>query len=148
GVVAPSMAPELVDMVRGFSLAVLLTEGFGARPMSAFVYSFLEGLSGRQATLDAVTPERQSTNVPELVVNLPRSTGQRPPVLPETVTLRPGLNVRLTRGEYAGMTGQIVHLPKTPYLLENGLRVLCAQVQFASGASAFVPLANLEVYGQ
>lgn len=148
GLVAPSMSPALIDMATGLRLAVLLTEGFGARPMSSFEFSFLEALNGRQATIDAVTPSRDAARLPELIVNLPPGAGQRPPAPAEDVTLRVGLNVRPTRGEYAGLVGQIVHLPKTPYLLENGLRVFCAQVQFASGTSAFIPLANLEVYGQ
>jgi hypothetical protein len=56
--------------------------------------------------------------------------------------------VRATCPPHAGLTGKIVDLPKTPTLLDNGLRVPCAQVEFVAGETAFVPLANLEYYGK
>ncbi len=147
GVIAPSMDVSLIDRARELRSAVLLTEGFGAIRMSSFVFGFLEGLIGKQTTVDALDADRIGARRPEIIVNLPVRSGQRPPEPDLNLTLKPGINVRITRGDHAGMVGAVAHLPKTPYLLENGLRVPCAQVQLSAGESAFVPLANLEVFG-
>jgi hypothetical protein len=148
GVIAPSMDASLIERAaRDLPNALLLTEGFGAMPMSQYVYSFLESLDGKQATLDAVQPGRFEARRPEVIVNQPPKSGQRPGPPDTEAVLQPKMAVRLTRGPYAGLVGQVVHLPKTPYLLENGLRVPCAQVALATGEATFVPLANLEVFG-
>jgi hypothetical protein len=55
--------------------------------------------------------------------------------------------VRLGRGDAAGALGVITHLPKTPILMDNGLRVSCAQVELVTGEKITAPLANLEVTG-
>lgn len=148
GVVAPSMSPRLIEAVRAAPGALLLTEGFGDRRLAAHSASFIEAQIGRQATIDGVQPDRLEARRPELVVNVPTRASERPPEPNADATIRTGVTVRLTRGENAGQVGQVVHLPKTPYSLENGLRLLCAQVQLATGGTAFVPLANLEVIGQ
>lgn len=148
GIVAPSLSPRLIPAVRELPNAVLLTEGFGAMRMASYNASFLESVNGRQATLDCMLPDRVEARRPELVVNMPTRGSERPPEPNSNAALRLGTTVRLTRGDFAGQVGQVVHLPKTPYSLENGLRLLCAQVQLAAGGTAFVPLANLEVIGQ
>lgn len=148
GVVAPSMSPRLLDAARGQAAAILLTEGFGNMRMSGYNVNFLDGLAGKQATLDGVQPDRLEARRPELVVNVPTRASERPPEPNANTAVRAGTTVRLTRGDSAGQVGQVIHLPKTPYSLENGLRLLCVQVQLAAGGTVFVPLANLEVIGQ
>lgn len=148
GVVAPGMDALLRERAMQLQTAIMLTFGFGSSRMSQFVHSFLDGLVGKQATLDATQPDRFNLRRPELIVNLPSRSGQRPPAPPEDAVLREGSFVRLTRGQYAEMVGQVVDLPKAPYLLDNGLRLPCAQIQLTTGETVFVPLANLEVFGQ
>jgi hypothetical protein len=125
----------------------MLTEGFGDVRMAASSAQFLDSFIGRQATLDSFMPERLSARRPEVVINVPTRPSDKPPQANVDATIRVGTNVRLTRGDFAGQAGQIIHLPKTPYSLENGLRLLCVQVQLTTGDTAFVPLANLEVTG-
>jgi len=55
------------------------------------------------------------------------------------------MTVRMLREPNMGQTGRILDLPKSPILLDNGLRVLCAQVELVAGEQLYVPLANLEV---
>jgi hypothetical protein len=147
GIIAPSLSPRLVDTARQASGAIMLTEGFGDVRMAASSAQFLDSFIGRQATLDSFMPERLSARRPEVVINVPTRPSDKPPQANVDATIRVGTNVRLTRGDFAGQTGQIIHLPKTPYSLENGLRLLCVQVQLTTGDTAFVPLANLEVTG-
>lgn len=149
GIVAPGMDADLYEDAHRVSGAILITEGFGAARFSSIVASLLSDLSGRQATLDALMPNRWERQRPELVINLPATrAGERPPAPNLALTLRPGMTVRLTRPPYAGQIGQVSNLPKTPHLLDNGLRVPCAQVELVAGGTAFVPLANLEVLGR
>jgi hypothetical protein len=148
GIIAPSMDASLYDRALDLSTAIILTEGFGDIRMSPSMFSLLENFVGRQTTLDAVLPNRWDGRRPEIFVNLPPKAGERPPQPNLNTVLQAGMTVRLTRDPHAGVVGQITHLPKTPQLLENGLRVLCAQVDLVTGEKMLVPLANLEVFGR
>jgi len=148
GVIAPSMDADLIEQAMNASGAVMLTEGFGAVRMSAALSALFANVSGRQAMLDAYMPARGESRRPEVIMNPTGRTGARPPEPDKDVPLRPGMAVRLTRMPYAGQVGQIVNLPKSPCLLDNGLRVMCAQVAFASGDKVLVPLENIEIFGK
>jgi hypothetical protein len=148
GVIAPSMDAGLIDAVKGINAGVLLTEGFGNIRMSQFVYSFLESMTGKPATLDAVLPGQFDLRRPEVIVNVPTRGDVRPPPPNASLALNVGMNVRLTRGNYVGVVGQVTELPAAPQVIENGLRVPCARVQLVTGESMLVPLANIEVFGR
>jgi hypothetical protein len=148
GVIAPSMDTALYERALNMPIAILLTEGFGEIRMSSYLFSLLEAFNGRQTTLDAVFPTRWDAGRPEVFINLPPKAGERPPEPRMDLTLQVGMTVRLTRAPYAGMVGQVSNLPKTPQLLDNGLRVFCAQVDVATGGRIMIPLANLEVFGK
>ncbi|MBL8160981.1 MAG: hypothetical protein JNJ61_03280 [Anaerolineae bacterium] len=148
GVIAPSMETDMLPQVQGGKQTVLLTEGFGSMRMSVAVMNLLTSLAGRQALLDAVQPSRWDARRPEVVINPSGRQTARPPRPNIDLVLQPGTMVRLTRAPNAGSTGQIIDLPKMPNLLENGLRVQCAQVQLLTGEKVTVPLANLEVFGR
>lgn len=148
GIIAPSMDADLIPQALEAGGAILLTEGFGPLKMSAAVANLLNSFTGRQAALDAMLPNRWSSNRPEIIINPSGRVQQRPPRPNVNLTLNPGTTVRLTRPPNAGQVGRIVNLPKTPYLLENGLRVPCAQVELITGGVVMVPLANLEVFGR
>ena len=148
GIIAPSMDADLIDRALKMSAIVLLTEGFGNTRMGHVVYTLLEEFEGQQITLDARRPDRWDARVPEIIINIVPPENERPSRPNVMLTLREGLNARITRAPYAGLTGTIVALPKTPILLDNGLRILCAQVELVVGETVFVPLANLEVLGR
>lgn len=148
GIIAPSMDADLRDLALQAEVGLLLTEGFGDIRMGSTVAALLESLNGRQATLDATLPDRLDTRRPEVIVNIAVRADARPTAPDEAQTLRRGLAVRLTNAPYAGFAGQIIDLPKTPTLLDNGLRVLCAKVQLFTGEQVSVPVANLEYFGK
>jgi hypothetical protein len=58
------------------------------------------------------------------------------------------MRVRINRAPYAGQTARIVDLPDSPVQIENGLRVLSAQVKLQDGREVLVPMANLEALGE
>ncbi|MCC6614632.1 MAG: hypothetical protein IT320_14220 [Anaerolineae bacterium] len=147
GVIAPSIEPELMNDALSSSAAILLTEGFGSQRMSTFSYSFLSNLEGRQATLDGIQPGVLEARRPEVIVNVPLQSGERPPAPRNDLTLHTDMQVRVTRGNFAGNIGQIIGLLNNPIVLDNGLRVHVAQVYLVTGETLYVPLENLEVFG-
>lgn len=147
GIIAPSMDPTLRPMVLNMSTAVLLTEGFGDMQMSGPTFGLLSEFDGNQVTLDAAMPGRWETRTPEIVINVP--SGDRQPSRPNPrLALKKGMTVRLMREPHRGAIGEIMDLPESRVLLDNGLRAMCAQVQLVAGGQVNVPLANLEVLGR
>lgn len=145
GIIAPSMDASLRSLALKMEAVVLLTEGFGNIRMSAVTFNMLNEHEGQQATVDAQNPNRWETRRPEVIISVATKEGQRPSRPNVMLTLRTGMTVRVTREPFMGQTGNILDLPKMPTLLDNGLRVPCAQVELVAGETIFVPLANLEV---
>jgi hypothetical protein len=148
GIIAPSMEAGLIEAVLGVKGAIMLTEGFGSLRMSGLILNSLSGFAGRQATLDAVLPNRWQGRRPEVIVN-PSGRGAARAVRPNVnQALQVGSSVRLTRIPHAGEVGTVVNLPKMPILLDNGLRAICAEVETVTGEKVTVPLVNIEVFGK
>ncbi len=145
GVIAPSMEPDLIELAMKSVAAIMLVEGFGSQRLSTVAAQFLEGMGGRQATLDAVLPASLETRRPEVMINIPLEPGERPPPPNLNTPLRVGREVRIARS--GSTVGTVIGLPKEPVLLDNGLRVPCAQVEMVAGEKIYVPLANIEVSG-
>ncbi len=146
GVVAPSMPSDLRKFAMQLKFPVLLTEGFGQRRPTAAIYNLLQTNVGRQATFDAVIPDRWSWNRPEILIPLP-SGGMTPPVPAVDQPLEVGAQVRAVRAPWDGLMGEVAELPASAQVIENGLRLPCAKVRFANGRTGLVPLANLELLG-
>lgn len=147
-VIAPSMDASLYERALETRAAIILTQGFGDVRLSGQISGMLEGLAGRQTTVDAYLPTRWESRRPEVFINLPARANERPPEPNIHQALRPGVAVRLTRSPYIGFTGEIIDLPNAPQLLDNGLRARCARVALVTGETVLVPLANLEVFGR
>jgi hypothetical protein len=147
GIIAPGMDADLIPRALRSKLAIMLTEGFGPLTMSSLMWKLLDAANGRNALLEARLPNRWSAARPEIILNPVRSSNRAVRANPNVV-LNVGSVVRLTRPPHAGEVGRVRDLPKMPVLLENGLRVPCAQVEFQSGDTRPVPLANIEVYGR
>ncbi|MBC8170165.1 MAG: hypothetical protein H7X77_00775 [Anaerolineae bacterium] len=149
GVIAPSMDYDLRETALKANGAILLTEGFGAARMSRMAFNLFAELDGQQATLDAHQPGGWDNRRPEVIINTPGTKAGETPARPNIMlALRPGMTIRITREPYMGQTGKILDLPKSPVLLENGLRVLSAHIEFSGGEAVYVPLANLEILGR
>jgi hypothetical protein len=148
GLIVPSLDADLIPKALAAPGAILVTEGFGPIRMSAAVANLLNNFNGRQAMLDAAMPDRWTPIRPEAIINPTSRVQNRPPRPNVDLVLAVGSTVRLTRPPNAGQVGRVTDLPKTPYLLENGLRVPCAQIELITGGIVMTPLANLEVFGR
>ena len=147
GIIAPSMSSELRTTALRLRIPVVLTEGFGAQQMSEIVYNLLRDNLGRQAAVDATEPTRWSSDRPEIIIPLPSNRGMPPP--PERdQPLTVGATVRLTRAPLAGTSGRVRKVIESPRAVENGLRVVGAEVQLSNGRTVFAPIANIELLGR
>jgi hypothetical protein len=146
GIIAPSMPAPLREFALGLKIPIMLTEGFGREPMNTHSLNVLQPYDGRQAALNADLPDRWAVDRPELIVPLRPEDAAAPPALDEP--LRIGSEVRITRQPHLGAVGKVRNLPKSLRVIDNGLRVPVADVQFSSGRMVTVPLANLELFGR
>lgn len=146
GVIAPTIETNLIRDALNADGAILLTEGIGSMRMSLPVIQFLEGMEGRQATLDASWVEGGSAR-PELIVNVPLANERpTPPLL--NLSLQLGMTVRVARADGASVFGRVISVPRNPVMLENGLKLQCAQVETVTGERVFAPLSNIEIPGR
>lgn len=146
GIIAPSMDARMVEMALGMDIAIMLTEGFGEARMSQAIVGLLQELEGGQMTLDAYSPSRFVPRRPEAIFNRRADDSFAPPEIGQP--LKRGMRVRVGRDPYMGYVGRVVDLPDHPMLLDNGLRLMCAKVDFPNGESVQIPLANLELAGR
>jgi hypothetical protein len=147
GIIAPSIEPSMMNTALNSKAAIMLTEGFGSQRMSPVIVQFFEDMIGRQATLDAAIPDFLEAHRPEVIINVPLQ-GERPTPPLINVTLQVGMNVRVVRGDGVSVFGEVIPLPRTAQVLENGMEALCAQVQSITGERLMVPLANIEIAGR
>lgn len=148
GVIAPSMDSSLIDRAMNTDQAIMLTEGFGVARMNQATYNLLVEFEGQGVTLDAHTPGRWEAHYPELIINRRPKENERPGRPNPMLTLRQNMSVRISRDPYVGQTGRILEIPKSPVLLENGLRVPAAQVELVTGETITVPFEDIEVLGR
>lgn len=147
GVVAPSMRASLVPVVKALEgTSLVLTEGFGARPMSDVVFKLLREHEGREAVLIGAEPGRWQSGRPEVIVPLLSHTQMAAiPRVGEPV--RVGNRVRLLREPHRGLVGVVTALPDAPMPVDSGIKALGAQVDAGEEQTVFVPFANLELLG-
>jgi hypothetical protein len=146
GVVAPGMPSNLRKFAMQLTFPVLLTEGFGQRRPTELIYNLLQSNMGRQASFDAVIPDRWLGDRPEIMIPLP-SGGITPPVPALDQALTVGAQVRLTRAPWDSLVGEVVELPAALQNIDNGLRLPSAKVRLPNGRIGIIPLANLELLG-
>ncbi|MFC1959747.1 hypothetical protein ACFLYO_03450 [Chloroflexota bacterium] len=146
GIIAASMPVDLRKIAMRLKMPIMLTEGFGDERMNRQALHTLESYYGRQASLNAVQPDRWSPDRPEVIIPDQAERDVSPPARAEH--LRVDAEVRLVREPFPGVIATIKDLPAAPQRLENGLRVPVAAVTLPSGRTVTVPLVNLELFGR
>jgi hypothetical protein len=144
GVIAGSVNSDLCPMLQSLPYPILITEGFGAVPMSQPVFSLLHSNIGREAILSADTKTRWDVRRPELVIPL-RAEEDMPKETTAPLALQIGMQVRMLRAPYHGAVGTVADLPPLPQTVESGNRLPVAEVDLGDGEPVRVPLANLEL---
>jgi hypothetical protein len=145
-IIAPSMHSSLRERALEQAVPVLLVEGFGEIDYSEVASELLRNSEGKPATINAIQPDRWSPERPEVLVTLGASYNAPVPVTDQPLAV--GSVVRITRAPLRGKTGRVKRLIDAPRPVENGLRLIGAEVELANGQVQFVPLANLEMLGR
>lgn len=143
GLVVGGISSASIPAARAMSYPIVVTEGFGKRPMAEPLWTLLVSQNGREAFLDARPADRWTGHRPELIIPLP--TPYTPPPQPsEGQKLGVGRKVRVLRIPYPGVVGVIRSIPDRPYIFLSGIQGMGAYIE-ADGATIFAPLENLEV---
>ncbi|MFN8390007.1 MAG: hypothetical protein U0136_06930 [Bdellovibrionota bacterium] len=121
---------------------LIITEGFGALPISARVVELARTVEGKEASASGATQVRAGAMRPEVII--PGSAGPLAGVA-EMKTLEIGSRVRLIRVPYFGKFGVVSKLPHDPAVVASGATVRIANVKLESGEEVMVPRANLEL---
>ena len=148
GLVASSMSYHLRETAMALKVPIILTEGFGESQMTRRIYEILHGFENkRQAAFDAISPNRWTSERPEIVIPY-QASGQNAFEPRFDAVLIVGATVRLSRAPHEGQIATVSDLPDKPQIMENGLRVAAAQVKLRNGHEVLVPLANIELMGE
>ncbi len=125
-------------------LTLVITEGFGQIGMAERTFELLKSREGQFASVNGATQIRAGVMRPEIVA--PTSDRGRAGIAVEATDsgIDIGSTVRVIRVPYFGRLGKVAELPEQPVQIETGATVRIAIVQFADGARADVPRANLE----
>lgn len=144
GIIVGSVNVDMRPVLKGLPFPVIITEGFGAYPMSQVVFSLLQSHIGREAMIQAETQVRWGAKRPEIVI--PIHTEEATAAEDQAVVeLQAGAQVRGLRAPYIGMVGVVTDLPARPVTVDSGTRLPVAEVTFEKAEPVLIPIANLEL---
>ncbi len=145
GMVLASISPSVLPAVIQAPFPILVTEGFGQRPMNSIAFKLLTTNVKREVTLNAEFYDKQRGTRPELFIPLPVT--QDPPEPKEMEIFAPGQMVRLCYLARPSVIGTVLQLPPGLSTLPSGLNAPAAEIRLETGEQVLVPLTNLEVLG-
>ncbi len=124
-------------------LTLVVTEGFGVRPMNADIFDLLSSQDREEALIEGLTRLRRPLRRPRVVVPLTRSSGAQVEV-PRT-SLQPGAKVRLLDHAHLGETAQIRSISTGPRRVDSRVNVPAVEVVMNDGHVLWVPRTCVEV---
>jgi hypothetical protein len=124
-------------------LTLVLTEGFGIRPMARPIFELLSKQSGMEAFIEGTTQLRWPMRRPRVIIPMHRSTGA--PVGPSRPQLQLGTLVRLLDNDHLGQQAQVRTLTSVPQQIASGARLHAIEVETEEGQTLWVPRSSVEV---
>ncbi len=149
GIIVGSIDASLLNLNPPVKVRVVATEGFGNGPMSPYTFALLNKLIGREVSIRGQTPVLKSsgqpseTDRPVIMATTAYSSTFSKPIKEESLEIKVGSHVRVTRGRLLGATGHIDSLPADPQPTESGIIAPGAFVTLDKQLH-FIPWANLE----
>jgi hypothetical protein len=119
-------------------LTLVVTEGFGARPMSAPLFDLLAEHDRQEALIAGMTQLRQPQERPRVVIPLSARSANVQLEAPRPV-LSPGGKVRLLDAAHLGDIGLVRLIPSQPRRLPSGARAPAVEVALEDGSSLTLP---------
>jgi len=144
GIIVGSLETGLLSAANATGFPIIVTEGWGAIPMSPVIFDVLKANDGREVSLSARVQSGWEQVRPEVIV--PLLASEVPPE--DTIADRPleeGATVRILRRPHMGATGTVVALPSAPKKVAGGGAFRGAEVELEGHGRVFVPFANLEL---
>jgi len=140
GLILTGMHPDLIPIAKSVNFPIILIEGFSPVPMNLRAFDLLKSNTNREVSLSCIYDLNENEK-PEIIIPLP-AEGTLPI---ESFEFRNGLVVRVNHGQYLGKAGIIRRIVNNTVTLYNGVKTICAVVQFSDEDQASIPLANLDV---
>jgi len=125
---------------------LVITEGFGIRPMASRLFEMLAGHDGEELSLNGQTQLRRGLQRPEIIIPLITTGGANRPAARFEGPLLPrvGSIVRLLNPTYLGAVGQVVSLPASRRGIHPGQLERLAKVD-VQGTTLVLPFTDIEV---
>ncbi len=143
GVILGGLSSELIRLARRMNYPIVLTEGFGNRPINTPAFNVLINNVGREVAVMGGGKNYRGIERPEVVIPLPSS---RPIELPdELVELKTGVRVRVVQPPHQGEVGVVSKILPNAVQYASGIRARSASVEVEGVGKINVPLENLEI---
>lgn len=134
-------------------LTLVVTEGFGSRPMATRVFEMLAGHNGQEVSISGATRLRRDPKRPEIILPVPPAETGLPSTSLNLSDQIPRLNsiVRLLNPSYLGVTARVVSL--TSNRTRGGAASVAGQLDRTAevevgGHRVTVPFSDIEVLEQ
>jgi len=124
------------------TMTLIITEGFGALPISERVLATLGSINGEVVSINGATQVRAGAQRPEIIG--PRYEAVKDQDMRER-SLSVGARVRVIRVPYFGAVGVIEELPHELARIETGAIVRVLRAKLDDGRQVTVPRANVEL---
>lgn len=125
------------------TFTAILTEGFGAVPISQKVIDVVKKYEGRTASIQGMTQVRAGAVRPFVMISGIESSSEQ--IENVSASFEIGKRVRLIQMSRFGEQGTITELPVQPEKIATGAHVRVLRVALGSGQVITVPRANVEV---
>jgi hypothetical protein len=124
-------------------LTIVVTEGFGIRPMSEPLFETIAAHDRQEALIDSTTILRGKHRRPRIIIPLSsRSTSIQLEAQP--IALAPGTQVRLLDSAHLGQIGRVRSLTYTPRPLASRVRTATVDLVLDNGSVLTLPQTAVE----
>jgi hypothetical protein len=124
-------------------LTLMVTEGFGVRPMSQPVFDLLSERDRQPVLISGITRLRHPMRRPRLVISLSRSEGAQ--IEPPRPQIRQGSLVRLLDTAHLGQIATVQSLSSVPERLDSGVYAAAVAVVQEEGQPFWLPRTAVEI---
>lgn len=143
GVIAGSIAPDLIPAALALPMPIIVVQGFGSLPVDPSLLNLLISHVGEKVSIHAAPANRLTGERPEVIIPVPDGVVAEEPG--QRGELRIGQQVRLCSGKAKGRAGKVLGFLDEAHLFESGLRLSAVVVALSDGKRIIAPQQNLVI---